>query len=494
MKKLYIILIIVFLISLLLTFLSFESKMTAIQLVKNLGLGYNFANTFECYNRFQEIRTPEEQITLWGNAVPTKKMIKSLKKYGFKTIRLPITWINFIDQMGNIDSNWIAFIKQVIDYVIKDYNMYCIINVHNDCKDDNWLSKGKNAKNMFIKLWTQISNEFINYDEHLLFESMDNPSYYNSENGYDFETLLILNQAFIDTVRSSGGNNRYRLLLISSGNSQIDFFSFNYKFPLDPYNKVALTTNYFNPYDFCGQNTNYWGTESDYKEMFTELTTLKESFVDKGIPVIIAATGVMTENNKEKESIREYLYFLFSLSLSANGMIACIWDTSTADYNYYDRVNDKWFDEENKNNFKKISKGKYIKPYDFSYISNTDTVTTINSLGHMRIKIGSRKTKRAIFNVKLTTRYSYEVGFGIGGFDKNENWIDLEVRGDKGKKQYDGSYSYDIDISYKGFNNFIELQKWWGHDYIIFNTFSIVYEKTYTLFDFSSYKNEKSNN
>jgi endoglucanase len=153
MKKLIIILIIAFILSLLLTFISFDSKMTAIQLVKNMGLGYNFANTFECYNRFQEIRTPEEQITLWGNAVPTKKMIKSLKKYGFKTIRLPITWINFIDNKGNIDSNCILYIKKVIDFVVKDYNMYCIINIHNDCKDDNWLSKGINAKNKFIKLF-----------------------------------------------------------------------------------------------------------------------------------------------------------------------------------------------------------------------------------------------------------------------------------------------------------------------------------------------------
>jgi endoglucanase len=112
----------------------------------------------------------------------------------------------------------------VVDWIVKDYNMYCIINVHNDCKGDNWLSKGINAKNMFIKLWSQISNEFKNYDEHLLFESMDNPSFYNSEKDYDFETLLILNQAFIDTVRNSGGNNKYRLLLISSGTSQIDFF------------------------------------------------------------------------------------------------------------------------------------------------------------------------------------------------------------------------------------------------------------------------------
>ena len=416
-------------------------------------------------------------------------MIKNLKKYGFKTIRLPITWINFIDEMGNIDSNWIFYIKQVIDFIVNDYNMYCIINVHYDCKNDNWLSKGINAKNMFIKLWSQISKEFINYDEHLIFESMDNPSYYNSENSYDFETLLILNQAFIDTVRNSGGNNKYRLLLIPSGNSQINFFSVNYKFPKDPYNKFALSINYFNPYDFCGQDTVKWGSENDYKELFTEFETLKTFFVDKKIPVIISQTGVITKNNKEKESIKEYLYFVFSLSLSLNGMISCLWDTSTADFKYYDRVNDIWFDEEIKNNFKKISRGKYIKPTDFSFISNTDTVTTINSLGHMRIKIGSRKTKRVIFNIKLTTKYPSEVGFKIGGFDKNENWIEIEVKGDKGKKQYDGSYTYNIDISYKEYNNFIELQKYMGKDYIIFNSFSIEYDKIYTFFNYSSYKN-----
>ena len=57
----------------------------------------------------------------------------------------------------------------------------------------------------------------------------------------------------------------------------------------------------------------------------------------------------------------------------------------------------------------------------------------------MRIKIGSRKTIRAIFNIKLTTKYPSEVGFGIGGFNKDEDWIEIEIKGDKGKKQYDGS-------------------------------------------------------
>ena len=495
MKSLFIILIFVFLSSIILSLLSLDSKMTAMELVKNMGLGYNFANTFECYNQFQEIKTPEEQITLWGNAVPTKLMIKNIKKSGFKTIRLPITWINFIDKMGNIDLSWILYIKKVVDWVVKDYNMYCIINVHNDGKDDNWLSKGINAKDMFIKFWNQISKEFINYDEHLLFESMDNPNfYYNSENGYDFETLLILNQAFIDTVRNSGGNNRYRFLLISGGDSQIDLMSSNYKIPIDPYNKFALTVNYFSPYDFCGGNTVKWGSENDYKNMFTELQTLKTFFVDKGVPVIIVGVGVSTSGNKEKESIREYLYFLYSLSLSLDGMIACLWDTSTSDFKYYDRENDKWFDEEIKNNFKKLARGKYVKPSDFSYISNMDTVTTINSYGSMLIQIGSRKTKQAIFNVKLTTKYPSNVVFGICGFNKNGDWIGFEVKGEEGKKQYDGNYIYSIDISYKGFNNYVEVQIWWGNEFIIFNSFSVEYEESYTFFDFSSYKNEVLNN
>ena len=241
----------------------------------------------------------------------------------------------------NIDSNWIVYIKEVVDWIVKDYHMYCIINVHNDCKDNNWLSKGISAKSMFIKLWSQIANAFINYDEHLLFESMDNPSYYNSENGYDFETLLILNQAFIDIVRNSGGNNRYRLLIISSGDAHLDLISTNYKFPIDPYNKFALGINYFNPKVFCREFMFKWGIENDYSDMYTEFETFNKFCIKKGIPVIIVATGVTTKGNKERESIREYLSFLYSLIFSFNEMMACLWDTSTADFNYYDRVNDK---------------------------------------------------------------------------------------------------------------------------------------------------------
>ena len=78
MKYLNIILILCFLIGLLLSFLNLSSKMTAMETVVDMGLGYNLANTFECYNPSQKINTPEEQITLWGNKMPTKDMFKKI--------------------------------------------------------------------------------------------------------------------------------------------------------------------------------------------------------------------------------------------------------------------------------------------------------------------------------------------------------------------------------------------------------------------------------
>ena len=494
MKYLPLVLFLFFIVSMILSLLYFDYKMTAMETVNNMGLGYNFANTFECYNKFEEIKTPEEQITLWGNIVPTKNMISKLKRYGFKTIRLPITWINFIDSTGKIDSEWLSYIRNVIDWIINDNNMFCIINVHGDGKDDNWLSKGISVKNIFINLWKQIAEEFINYDEHLIFESVDNPNYYISYDSYDFDTLLVMTQAFIDTIRSTGGNNKDRLLLISGANSQIEIVcTDNYKLPNDPSNKIALTINYFIPSSFCLEKRDTkWGTETDYKEMFIEFETLKKAYIDKGIPVIITAYSILTEENKEKESIREYIYFENSLASSYNGMSSFIWDTSTADMNFYDRENDKWFDEEIQKSLKKISRGKLISPLDFSYVSNIDTVNSTSN-GNMKIKIGRRRVLTAIFNIKIIDNYSWSVGFGITGFDRNGVWLGIQVNGDIGRKEYDGTYTYIVDISYKDYNDYVEIQQWWGGE-IIYNYFSLEFEQSHTFFDYNKYKNAFLNN
>ena len=77
-------------------------------------IGYNLGNLFDSYNNSIKINNPDEQITLLGNPLPTKKLISNIKKSGFKTIRFPVTWINFIDEYGNVNKEWMLRIKEVI--------------------------------------------------------------------------------------------------------------------------------------------------------------------------------------------------------------------------------------------------------------------------------------------------------------------------------------------------------------------------------------------
>ena len=107
------------------------------QRINNMGIGYNLGNSFDCYDENVIINTPDDQITLKGNIVPTKKLISNIKKNGFKTIRFPITWTYFMDESGKINSNWMERVKEVVDWII-DYKLYCTINVHHDGKPGNW--------------------------------------------------------------------------------------------------------------------------------------------------------------------------------------------------------------------------------------------------------------------------------------------------------------------------------------------------------------------
>ena len=121
---------------------------------------------------------------------------------------------------------------------------------------------------------------------------------------------------------------------------------------------------------------------------------------DKGYPVIITETGVLTEDKKDINSLREYLYSVFLMTQSFDGMMACLLDTSDKKYgimNYYDRVNDKWYDEVIRDIFKNLTQREFLKFTDFSFYSNKDTITEVNYRGSFNIKIGKKKVKKNNF-------------------------------------------------------------------------------------------------
>ena len=310
-------LVIVLILSVVITILSLSfKKKNAWQIVNDMGIGWNLGNSFDCFSAFEKIKTPDQQITLWGNVVPTKEMVISIKKYGFKTIRFPVTWFHFMDNDNQVDINWMSRVKEVVKWIVKE-KMYCILNLQHDGVEGNWLSEGIASKNKYIALWTQIANEFKSFNEYLIFESMNEVNYKIGDKN-DFMTLLTLTQAFVDTVRNTGGKNIDRLLLISGMNTDLKLTcSSDYKLPIDPFNKMAVSIHYYIPSDFTVEEDDRpwvwqdddgvyhetipqtkWGTEAHYKDMFNDFETMKKAFLDKGIPIILGETGVLTEQKK----------------------------------------------------------------------------------------------------------------------------------------------------------------------------------------------------
>ena len=510
------ILITIIVLSLIFSYLSMISNKNSFEEVRDMGIGYNLGNTFDNYKYDIEINTPEENITLNGNTLPTKNMIKKIKKYGFKTIRFPVTWMYFIDEYGNIDSNWMLLVKEVIDLIIKE-NLYCILNIYNDGYYGNWLSWGIEVKDKYINLWTQIANEFKDYNHYLIFESMNEVYFFNPETlDYDFELLLNFNQAFVDIIRNSGGNNIERLLMIAGVHDDLDMTcSSEFKMPVDPSDKLALSLHYYIPLSFTTEyyfepynwtesdGTIYtyepslsWGNQDEYFKIITDFEIMKNNFVNKGIPIIISEIGVLTEERKNIESIREYLYMIFSISSDYDGIMPCLWDTSNkefGDMNYYDRENDKWYDEKLKENFIQISRGKYIKPMDFYIKTHFETVTIPYFGGAFEIKVGDRKPLKIFLNVRLTGILFIDLGFIIYSYDILGRTFQINFEKSDGKKQYDGTHLFTIDISKIKCYEYIQVAKSYGDQFITFNNLTIEFEESFQSIDYKSYQTAISN-
>lgn len=132
-----------------------------------------------------------------------------------------------------VGPKWMARVKKVVDMAV-DNNMYIILNSHHDEALFNIgvaTETFEQCKKDAAALWTQIAEEFKDYDDHLMFESYNElhnrelePDGSDSEAWHDVTRytpaamvqLNALNQIFADTVRATGGNNKNRVLVLGS--------------------------------------------------------------------------------------------------------------------------------------------------------------------------------------------------------------------------------------------------------------------------------------
>ena len=78
-----------------------------------MRLGWNLGNTLDAYDD-QGIFTNELDIeTYWnGGFKTTQEMIDTVKKAGFNTVRIPVSWHNHVDATDSL--NILKFVVEII--------------------------------------------------------------------------------------------------------------------------------------------------------------------------------------------------------------------------------------------------------------------------------------------------------------------------------------------------------------------------------------------
>lgn len=292
----------------------FESSYEA---VKNMGPGWNLGNTFDTnLGEGYDGTDWEFWETGWGQAVTTQKLMDMFRKAGFGAIRVPVTWGWHTDASGKIYDAWMDRVNEVVDYVLNT-GMYCIINVHHDTgADDNaWLRADpevyKAQKERYEYLWKQIAERFRDYDHKLLFESynemLDSRSswcFASFNDGYDaayasaaYEAINNYAQSFVTTVRSTGGNNLARNLVVNTYGACNGAGDWNPHLQ-DPLKEMKMPEDVVE--DHIIFQVHAYPLIDDMAAMRREVDAmyadLERYLVSKGGPVIIGEWGTFSEN------------------------------------------------------------------------------------------------------------------------------------------------------------------------------------------------------
>lgn len=318
--------------------------MTSMQLVQDMTLGWNLGDSLDSCAADRDgdgvKDVPEGSVvdeTLWGNVRTTPEIFQTLKNQGFNAVRIPVTWRDHVTTGPSytIDPAWMNRVQEVVDYAY-DLGMYVIINLHHDGGDDSqfgaWIRNAENDKEgvmeEYLAIWQQIAERFQGYSDRLIFESMNEVGFnklFRQDEKSAYDLLNEMNQSFVDLIRSGGGNNPKRHLLIAGYWTDIaSCCSEYYKMPQDPVNRCILSVHYYTPWQFCTTNIRKtWGTQEDAEEMQGKIDLLKEFFINKNIPVIVGEFGV--GNGTQKESrLRFCSQFIYRLKQI--GVPGFFWD------------------------------------------------------------------------------------------------------------------------------------------------------------------------
>jgi endoglucanase len=288
------------------------TQMSSWEVVESMGRGLNIGNT---------LSAPTEGN--WAPAIYEQYFI-DVANAGFSNVRIPADF--FGSRTSGTTSNWSANpntsnqyngsiadfsvnpsylnrVETVVDWSLNQ-GLYTVIDFHGAQLKSEFLdtfnasnsdvytspSSAKRAADLmkFKSIWIQIANRFVNHPEQLIFEVVNEPYFEVSA-----AEMNVLNAMIIEAIRSTGGNNSTRSIIITGGTST------SYQAPTtigdqvlnsDPY--LIASFHYYQPFNFTAssreQYTNYtWGSNADKNTINNHFNSVRQWSEANNIPVTL---------------------------------------------------------------------------------------------------------------------------------------------------------------------------------------------------------------
>ncbi|PSO10884.1 endoglucanase [Sphingobium sp. AEW4] len=311
----------------------------------DLGKGWNIGNTLESLNNYAKYYTTSQE-TVFGNPAVNQQLLNSVAAAGFKSVRIPVEWAQYMDASGEVAPTWLARVKEVVD-MARNAGLYVIINQHHS----NWYTPtaaNQAAGNAaYTNLWTQIANHFKDYDNHLLFAGTNEIHVdYGVPSQENCTVQAGFNQAFVNAVRATGGNNASRTLVFQGYNTNIDhtISVCGAPIPTDTVSgRLMMEFHYYDGYNFTLNADSaiwQWGsiaTDPAVREAWdnearvdSQFAKAKAAYTDKGIPVIIGEYCAISRTEYDPSlKYRDYWTQYVTASAIRHGFAPYYWDTGS---------------------------------------------------------------------------------------------------------------------------------------------------------------------
>lgn len=330
----------------------------AVQFAMSMGIGWNLGNQMDAHYNGCSYETG------WGNPEATQQTFNGVAKAGFKSVRIPVTWMGHIGPAPTytIEGGWMERVAQLVEMAHKA-GLIVIINIHHDgfgaadtpSKGYHWLdlpgAAADEEKNQLIKqeltmVWLQIAKRFINEGEWLVFETLNeiqDGGWGNGNNktdgGRQYAVLNEWNQVCVNAIRAAGGKNETRYIGVPGYVTNPDLTVEHLVLPEDVVeNRLMVAVHSYDPWDYAGSaQYNEWGhtgidvvpgaDENAYVGMLNRLFNM---YVRRGVPVYFGEFGAVRRASQADEEFRHYYFRYVCKAMRDRRIPALYWDNGNS--------------------------------------------------------------------------------------------------------------------------------------------------------------------